>query len=234
MSGPDERPLLLLARHGEGRVGMLLSDHGWLWARGFEGGGPYVQLYRRIAHWLMKEPELEEERLTASGRGMRLEITRQTMAEEADPATVTAPSGETREVPLTAVHPGLFRGILDAQEIGLYQVENGALSTVAHVGPVNAPEFTDTVSTQEVLRPVAEATGGSVRRLESGLSGLDIPNIVPVRASAVTAAGRDWIGLRTTSDSVLQSVRRVPLFAGFLGLGMLLLAFGAMWYREGR
>lgn len=234
MSGPDERPLLLLARHGEGRVGMLLSDHGWLWARGFEGGGPYVQLYRRIAHWLMKEPELEEERLTASGRGMRLEITRQTMAEEADPATVTAPSGETREVPLTAVQPGLFRGILDAQEIGLYQVENGALSTVAHVGPVNAPEFTDTVSTQEVLRPVAEATGGSVRRLESGLSGLDIPNIVPVRASAVTAAGRDWIGLRTTSDSVLQSVRRVPLFAGFLGLGMLLLAFGAMWYREGR
>ena len=74
MKGADDRPLLLLDRKGEGRVGMLLSDQGWLWARGFEGGGPHVALYRRIAHWLMKEPELEEERLTAGGRGMTLDI----------------------------------------------------------------------------------------------------------------------------------------------------------------
>ncbi len=234
MQGPGEAPLLLLARRGEGRVGMFLSDQGWLWARGFEGGGPYVSLYRRIAHWLMKEPDLEEERLTAAGRGMRLEITRQSMEDEVGTATVTAPSGETREVPLTAGEPGLFRGTLEADEIGLYQVENGDLSALAHVGPVNAPEFADTVSTEEVLAPVAEATGGSVRRLEGGVGGPALPNIVPVRSNATTAAGRDWIGLRSTNDSVLQSIRRVPLFAGFLGLGMLLLALGAMWYREGR
>jgi len=234
MQGPDGRPLLLLARQGEGRVGMFLSDQGWLWARGYQGGGPYVSLYRRIAHWLMKEPELEEERLTADGQGMTLDITRQTMADEAGTATVTTPSGATREVPLVASEPGLFRATLETNEIGLYQVRNGDLTALAHVGPINAPEFADTVSTEEVLRPVAEESGGSVRRLSAGVTGVNLPNIVPVRANASVAAGRDWMGLRTTNDSTLKSVSRVPLFAGFLGLGLLLLALGSMWYREGR
>jgi len=234
MEGPDKSPLLVLSRVGEGRVGMFLSDQGWLWARGFEGGGPYVSLYRRIAHWLMKEPELEEERLTAAGRGMTLEITRQTMADEPEPVTVTMPSGEKRELPLVAGTPGLFDAVMETDEIGLYQVTSGDLTALAHVGPVNAPEFAATVSTEDVLRPVAEGSRGSVRRLTKGVTGLSLPNIVPVRANATVASGRDWIGLRTTNDSILRSVQRVPLFAGFLGLGVLLLAFGAMWYREGR
>ncbi len=234
MEGPDEMPLLVLAREGEGRVGMFMSDQGWLWARGYEGGGPYVALYRRIAHWLMKEPELEEERLTAAGRGMTLEILRQTMADEAGSAIITAPSGERSEVPLSNIDPGLFEATLEVDEVGLYQVANGDLTALAHVGPVNAPEFADTVSTEDLLRPVAEESGGSVRRLDADGSGLHLPNVVPVRNNSGTAAGRDWIGLQTTNDSVLKSVRRVPLFAGFFGLGMLLLAIGAMWYREGR
>ncbi|MGI6851932.1 hypothetical protein [Mesorhizobium sp. 1B3] len=232
MKGPDDRPLLILNRKGEGRVGMFLSDQGWLWARGFEGGGPHVQLYRRIAHWLMKEPELEEERLTAAGRGMTLDISRQTMTDDPGPARVITPSGKTLNVPLSSSTPGLFTGSVETDEIGLYQVGNGDLSALAHVGPVNAPEFADVVSTEEVLQPFAEATGGSVRRLQ-GTTGLDVPDIVPVRSTSSTTGG-DWIGLRTTNDSVLKSVSRVPLFAGFLGLGLLLLAFGSMWYREGR
>ncbi len=232
MKGPDDRPLLLLNRKGEGRVGMLLSDQGWLWARGFEGGGPHVALYRRIAHWLMKEPELEEERLTADGRGMVLDIRRQTMSDDPGPAQVITPSGKTLTVPLTSAEPGLFTGSAETTEIGLYQIGNGDLSALAHIGPVNAPEFADTVSTETVLRPTAEATGGSVRRL-AGLTGQSLPQIVPVRGQG-EAAGRDWIGLRTTSDSVLKSVSRVPLFGGFFGLALLLLALGSMWYREGR
>ncbi|PSJ60622.1 hypothetical protein [Kumtagia ephedrae] len=232
MKGPDERPLLLLDRKGEGRVGMFLSDQGWLWARGFEGGGPHVALYRRIAHWLMKEPELEEERLTADGRGMVLDIRRQTMSDDPGPAQVITPSGRAISVPLTPAEPGLFLGSVETSEIGLYQVGNGNLSALAHIGPVNAPEFADTVSTEEVLRPAAEASGGSVRRL-AGLTGVSLPAIVPVRGQAA-AAGRDWIGLRTTDDSVLKSVSRVPLFGGFFGLALLLLALGSMWYREGR
>ncbi len=234
MKGPDDRPLLLLDRKGEGRVGMLLSDQGWLWARGFEGGGPHVQLYRRIAHWLMKEPELEEERLTADGRGMTLEVRRQTMLDEAGEAQVISPSGKRLTVPLRASGPGVFAGNIEVDEIGLYQVGNDDLATLAHVGPINAPEFQDVVSTTAKLDPVAEATGGSVRRIARGITGgVSLPGIVPVRASA-DAAGRDWMGLRTTNDSVLKAVSRTPLFAGFLGLGLLLMALGSMWYREGR
>lgn len=229
MRGAGDRPLLILNRYGEGRVAQLLSDQGWLWARGFEGGGPHVALYRRIAHWLMREPELEEERLTADGRGMILEIRRQTMAEEAGNATVILPSGKTTEVPLRAGSPGLFTGELEGNEIGLYQVANGDLMALAHVGPVNAPEFAETVSTTAKLDPIAKASGGTVRRL----SGNRLPGIVPVRSGA-TASGRDWIGLRSSGESVLRSVNRTPLFAGFLGLGLLLLALGSMWWREGK
>ncbi|ADV11278.1 MULTISPECIES: membrane protein [Mesorhizobium] len=236
MKGADNRPLLLLDRKGEGRVGMLLSDQGWLWARGFEGGGPHVQLYRRIAHWLMKEPELEEERLTADGRGMVLEIRRQTMADDPGAAQIITPSGKTLTVKLEKAEPGVFLGSVETSEIGLYQVANGDLTALAHVGPVNAPEFADVISTENRLKAPAEATGGSVRRLASSTalgSDVTLPSIVPVR-SAGAASGSDWIGLRTTDDSVLKAVSRVPLFGGFLGLGLLLLAMGSMWYREGR
>ncbi|MDX8433076.1 hypothetical protein EN833_12175 [Mesorhizobium sp. M4B.F.Ca.ET.190.01.1.1] len=239
MKGADNLPLLLLDRKGEGRVGMLLSDQGWLWARGFEGGGPHVQLYRRIAHWLMKEPELEEERLTADGRGMVLEIRRQTMSDDPGPAQVITPSGKALIVRLEKSEPGIFLGSVETKEIGLYQVGNGDLTALAHVGPINAPEFTDVISTEDRLKAPVEATGGSVRRLAAtsalgGITdGVTLPSIVPVRSSGV-ASGADWIGLRTTDDSLLKAVSRVPLFGGFLGLGLLLLAMGSMWYREGR
>lgn len=239
MKGADNRPLLLLDHKGEGRVGMLLSDQGWLWARGFEGGGPHVQLYRRIAHWLMKEPELEEERLTAEGRGMVLEVRRQTMSDDPGPAQVITPSGKALIVRLEKSEPGVFLGSIQTSEIGLYQIGNGDLTALAHVGPVNAPEFSDVISTEGRLKAPAEATGGSVRRLAqssalgSVANDVALPSIVPVRSSGA-ATGSDWIGLRTTDDSVLKAVSRVPLFGGFLGLGLLLLAMGSMWYREGR
>ncbi|MCO5162862.1 MAG: hypothetical protein M9939_17140 [Mesorhizobium sp.] len=232
MKGAGDMPLLVLDRRGEGRVGMLLSDQGWLWARGFEGGGPHVSLYRRLAHWLMKEPELEEERLTADGQGMTLNVRRQTMADEAGQAQIITPSGATRTLPLTQTEPGIFAGSMETDEIGLYQVANGDLTALAHVGPVNAPEFADTVSTGEILRPLADATGGSVRRIAAD-GRLELPGIVPVRGTA-SASGRDWLGLKTTNETVLKSVNRVPLFAGFFGLALLLLALGGMWYREGR
>ena len=71
MKGAQNKPLLVIGERGEGRVALLLSDHAWLWARGYEGGGPYTDLLRRIAHWLMKEPDLEEETLKATSRGRR-------------------------------------------------------------------------------------------------------------------------------------------------------------------
>ncbi len=235
MKAADDAPLLLLNRFGEGRVAMFLSDHGWLWARGFEGGGPHVSLYRRIAHWLMREPELEEERLTANGTGMTLSVTRQTMEDKAPDAEVVAPDGTRRTVPLTARQPGLFTATLDVDAIGLYQVVNGDMTALAHVGPVNAPEFTEAVSTQEKLKPAVATAGGSVRRLfASADASIALPSVVPVSPNSTSASGRDWLGLRETDETILRGVNRIPLFGGFLGLAALIMALGAMWYREGR
>jgi hypothetical protein len=58
----------MLDRVGAGRIALLASDQAWLWDRGFEGGGPQAELLRRLAHWMMGEPELEEEALSATRR----------------------------------------------------------------------------------------------------------------------------------------------------------------------
>ena len=228
MMGAGSRPLLVLNRKGKGRVGMFLSDQGWLWARGFEGGGPHLSLYRRIAHWLMKEPELEEEALTAKAAGSALEITRQTMAEESGKADVILPSGAKMSVDLAKAQDGLYRGKIETSEIGLFRVANGDLNTLTHVGPVNAPEYMSTISTAGLLGPLVKASGGSIGRVTGGL-----PDIRVTRGRIEADAPR-WMSLRATGETTLRSVSRLPLFAGFLGLGLLLIAIGSMWYREGR
>ena len=232
MLGDQSRPLLVLNREGEGRVAMLLSDHGWLWARGFEGGGPHVSLYRRIAHWLMKEPDLEEEALTARAVGRTLEATRQTVGDDPGPATITYPSGRTETVPFTAGDPGLYRIERRMEETGLFEVSNGDLSTLVHVGAVDAPEFKAMISTEQTLQPYAERTKGLVARVAEG-GGITLPSILPVRG-AVRVSDPDRMVIRLTDETVLRGVNTIPLFAGFAGLSALLLAVAAMWWREGR
>ncbi|MGL4491109.1 MAG: hypothetical protein ACRCU5_16845 [Rhizobiaceae bacterium] len=233
MKGPSDKPLLVLNRKGKGRAAALLSDQGWLWARGFEGGGPHVSLYRRTAHWLMAEPELEEEALNASSSGSVLEITRQTMGDTVPEATVTSPTGTTSTVKLAPSEPGLFRGKLQTDQIGLFQVSNGDLTTLAHVGPLDAPEFKSIISTPSLMQPVATATKAAVRRLSDASGNVSVPDIVPVSQTG-DASGTTWLGLRRTNETELLGISRLPLFSGLLGLALLLAAIASMWWREGR
>ncbi|RFC65455.1 hypothetical protein DYI37_06470 [Fulvimarina endophytica] len=232
MNGPDGKPLLVLDRVGEGRIALLLSDQEWLWSRGFQGGGPHVPLFRRLAHWLMQEPELEEEALLAEARGSDLVVTRQTIGDAPGPATIITPSGEASSIDLTETEPGRWEGRLETDELGLFQVANDDLRALANVGPVNPREYREAVSTLDKLDPIAEETRGSVRRIADD-GAVEVPRIVPVSARG-GADGRDWIGLRTTDETILRGVDRTPLFGGFLGLAILLLALSATWYREGR
>jgi len=233
MNAADGRPLLVLNRVGKGRVAMLLSDQGWLWARGFEGGGPSVSLYRRTAHWLMQEPALEEEALTARAANRTLEITRQTIKGDPGAATVTTPSGKTEQVPLTESEPGLYKADLRSSESGLFEIANGELTTLVHVGSVDAPEFKATISTEETLKPWAEKTKGLVRRVADAGGTIDLPPVLPVRG-AVRVADDQRLSLRMTDETILKGVNSLSLFAGFLGLAALLFALSATWYREGR
>ena len=232
MEGPDGKPLLVLAREGEGRVALLLSDHIWLWARGFEGGGPHLDLLRRLSHWLMKQPDLEEEALRMSARGRELAIERQTMAEAVGAVTVTTPSGQARTLTLQPAAPGLWRGATPAGELGLWRATDGKLTALVNVGPANPREFAEVTSTTEVLSPLANATGGGARRLDDGGT-LRVPRIFGVRASE-TFKGEDWIGLRMREVSVVRGIGVLPVFAGLLGLLLLVGSLAAMWAREGR
>jgi hypothetical protein len=232
MEGADGKPLLLLSRQGEGRVALLLSDHIWLWARGYEGGGPHLDLLRRMSHWLMKQPDLDEEALRLKVEGRDLVAVRQTMADTVQPVTITSPSGVTRQVTLGAGEPGEWRASVSADELGLWQATDGSLKALINVGPVNPKEFAEVTSTTEALRPLLQATGGDARRVADSGS-IDLPRVLPVRASTVFR-GEGWLGVKMRDASVVRGIGVLPIFAGLIGLLLLLGAFASTWLREGR
>ncbi|UOA28776.1 hypothetical protein [Pseudosulfitobacter sp. DSM 107133] len=228
MSGIDDRPLLVLDRVGEGRVALLASDHAWLWSRGYEGGGPQLELLRRLAHWMMKEPELEEEALTATATGQSMQIERRTLSDTVPPVTVTAPDGTRTELTLRNVAPGQFIADYQGPEIGLYRLENGDQSAVIGLGPAAPREFINTVGTAELLQPAIDSTRGGTLLLEDGLP--DIRNVREGRP----AAGRGWIGLTPRNAFETRDVRATALLPGWLVLMLSALFIVAAWLREGR
>ena len=228
MSGIGERPLLILNRVEQGRVALLASDHAWLWNRGYEGGGPQLELLRRLAHWMMKEPELEEEALTAQATGQTMRIQRRTLEDSVPPVTITDPLGAVTEVPLTETRPGLFETVVEGPEIGLYRLENGDQMAVIGLGPAAPREFEQTIATAEILEPVVAALRGGTILLEDGL-----PRVRDVRIGR-PAAGRGWIGLTPREAYETRDVRQTNLLPPWL---VWLLSAGLMtaaWMREGR
>ncbi len=234
MTGPDDRPLLVLAHEGEGRVAMLLSDQAWLWARGYQGGGPHAALLRRMIHWLMREPELEEEALTAHSEGRNLVVERQTLSEDKPTVTVTGPTGQAEPLTLTQAEPGLWRGVIENAPLGLHRAESGKLTALAHIGPANPAEFQDVISTTDRLAPIAKATGGSVRRIASAAGGISICRASPPSPRARRPPGETGSASAAPKRRCSEASTSLPLFGGLLGLALLVGAFAALWYREAR
>ena len=228
MSGPDNKPLLVLAHQGEGRVAQLLSDHGWLWARGFEGGGPQTELLRRMAHWLMKEPDLEEEKLSAKQSAGNLIISRQTLADKAAPVTLTSPSGKTQTIELKPDGAGHFTATVPVTEAGLHTLSDGKLLAAAAVGTGDAKEASDIRATTDKLQPVATATGGGIVWIEDGM-----PAIGKSSATRLMA-GSGWMNIRDNGQFRVTAIHQISLFSTLLSLALLLIAASAMWFREGR
>jgi hypothetical protein len=219
---------LVLDRVGKGRVAELMSDQTWIWARGFEGGGPQAELLRRLAHWLMKEPELESEALELRITAGSIRVTRRTMAPQTPAVTLTMPSGKTQTLTLTKAEPGVWRADAKAGELGLYRATDGILSTVTAAGPLNPKEVADMRATDEVLKPNAEATGGSVHWLEDGM-----PEIRRVNTGA-TASGANWIGLRSNGAYRVTALEQEKLLPQWLALLIIAGALLLAWRLEGR
>ena len=228
MTGVDDRPLLVLDRVGEGRVALLASDHAWLWSRGFEGGGPQLDLLRRLAHWMMKEPELEEEALWAEPTGQTMRIIRRTLDETVGTVTVTRPDGTEEEITVDEVTPGRFEALYTGPEIGLYRLAEGDQEAVVGLGPAAPREFEQTIASGEVLEATVDGTRGGVRWLEDG-----VPSIRAV-GEGRPAAGRGWLGITPREAFETLDVTQTPMLPGWL---VLLLASGLIlgaWLREGR
>ncbi|TXN63686.1 hypothetical protein [Methylobacterium sp. WL6] len=234
LSGAENLPLLALSREEKGRVALMLSDHAWLWARGYQDGGPYLDLLRRLAHWLMKEPALEEEALRAqmTGRGREVRVERQTMAEATDLVTVTSPTGKVSTLTLKPSEPGLFGATFEATELGLHTLRSGTLAAFVSVGPPNPRELADVFSDTERLKPVADASGGSIRRVADASGAVAVPRLQSVRGGRLS--GADWIGFRPSDSAVIRGVEVYPLALGLAALALLAAAVLAMWLVEGR
>jgi hypothetical protein len=229
MSGPNEHPLLVVDRVGDGRIAQLLSDHAWLWARGYEGGGPQAELLRRLAHWLMKEPDLEEEVLRAVANGNGIQITRRSLSNDGGLVRITGPSGKTQKIELKESAGGRFTARFTASEIGLYYLADDNHTTVAAVGVINPREFSDVRGTADLLQPIVDESGGRVTWLADN----GTPNIRRVRGGS-NAGGRDWIGLLQNDSYFVTGIRQVSLLPAITVLILLIGGLMFAWHREGR
>jgi hypothetical protein len=241
MQGAENQPLLVLDRKGKGRVALLTSDHAWLWARGYEGGGPHTDLLRRLSHWLMKEPDLEEERLIASARGLKLTVERRTLEDSVEPVTISAPGGERTEVALEKERPGVWKTTIDVKLPGLYKAEtqapSGPLTAVAHAGVEDPREMSEVVATEQKLKPLIEQTGGGMfwtRSDPASEAGAVALPRVSLMSGARVLAGSGWMGLRDREAFVTKGVKLTPMFTGLLALAALLALMAMAWWREGR
>jgi len=228
LTGPEEKPLLLVSRKGKGRVAQLMSDHSWLWDRGYDGGGPQAELLRRIAHWLMAEPDLEEEKLSGRQKGKTLIITRQTMSDKAGKITITTPSGKTKTLEFIQQKPGLWTAQTAITEPGIHKLINGDKTAFAAVGSPDPRESSQVHSTEKPMKDFVSSTKGSITRIAKAT-----PRVVMVKSDR-SFAGSGWIGLKRNNAYDVTAIKTLPLMTSLLALLALLGLITAMWYREGR
>jgi len=228
MSGIDDQPLLLLERVGEGRVALMASDQTWLWDRGFEGGGPQLELLRRLAHWMMKEPELEEEALWVEPNGLSMRIIRRTLEDSTGEVTIVQPDGTETTVILEEITPGRYELVWDAPEVGLYRLRDDEAETVIALGPAAPREFEQTIASGAVLADVVANTNGGIVTISDGLPGLR--DVRPGRP----AVGTGWIGVTPRDAYRTADIRVTPLLPAWLALLLSALLVIGAWLREGR
>jgi hypothetical protein len=222
----------------------MTSDNAWLWARGYDGGGPHTDLLRRLSHWLMKEPDLEEERLIASAKGLKLTLERRSMEDNVGPVKVSGPGGETSDVTLQPVptDPGVWRSTVDVKLPGLYKAEtagpSATLTAVANAGIEDPREMSEVTATDQKMKPIADATGGGVFWTKAAgstgpVTDVDVPRI-SMMSSAKVMAGSGWLGLKDRQAYLTRGVKLTPMFTGLTALAALLALIALAWWREGR
>ena len=232
MRTPDGAPLLVLSRVGKGRTAMLLSDQIWLWSRGHDGGGPQAELLRRVAHWLMKEPALEENALTAQVANGRLTVEqRSTAPNPPGEVTVTDPDGKTQMLRLVASGPGRATAGAAATIPGVWQATDGERTAYAAAGAANPLEISDLRATASLVGKLARASGGGVHWLGTAAS----PDLPELRRTEPDrgASGSSWIGLERRHDHLVTGIAALALLPSWIALPLMLGLMVGAWRQEG-
>ncbi len=229
MSGYNDMPLLMLDRVGEGRVAQFASDQIWLWSRGFEGGGPQSELLRRLAHWLMKEPELEESALFVEMDGSTMFVRRRSLHEAPMDITMITPDNKSQKVTLNPQPNGLLEARIEADQLGIYTFDDGMQERFALVGDLNPPELRGVRTTADLLNPVAKTSGGSVHWL------VDDPEpSVRFVTNGKVFGGHNWIGLRSNNSYQVTGVKDTPFLPDWVYVLLLMGLVAGSWWLEGR
>lgn len=229
MDGLDGRPLLILNHVGEGRVAQIASDHIWLWSRGYEGGGPHGELLRRVVHWLMKEPELDEQALDVKVDGRTLILRRAAFERREDVVKMTTPDGHEEDLTLTPTQEGLLEHFKRAEQTGIYRFETtDGHVRFAVVGEVDPPEFRNVLSGPQALQPLLEASGGKAL----WLSDTPAPRVRTMRHGPY--GGQGWIALHDTQGFTVVGAEEKPALPLWRSLSLLLALMLGTWLYEGR
>lgn len=229
MTGADNQPLLILDHVEKGRIAQFNSDHIWLWDRGYKGGGPYAELMRRLAHWLMKEPSLAENSLTASIDQGTLTLTRRDVQAQESQITLTAPDGQTRNITIPINENGIGTWQSPVSNPGVWRAEDGALLAVAMAGRPNPPEMNDLRASDQPARADVTSSGG-------GVFWLGDPDQPELRRTDLRDRqyGRTWLGLARRNQSDIIGSHQYPLLSPIITMFFGALILFLAWRRESR
>ncbi|MFN3700254.1 MAG: hypothetical protein ACK4VI_01875 [Alphaproteobacteria bacterium] len=231
MYGAGSEPLLILDRVENGRVAQLSSDHIWLWSRGYQQGGPHTELLRRIVHWLMKEPELDERALNISVSNTTISVRARDFQSREPSIAMSAPDGTSETITLERRPNGFLEAQINADQIGIYSFEDQfGEKRFAIVGELNPPELRGVVTTVDKMQPMLRASRGGAIWLEETPQ----PDIRLLSPGQSSYAGSNWLALRENREFTVQGVTQKDFVPDWLMLSLLLGAAVFAWWREGK
>jgi len=213
MSGINDNPLLITDKVGKGRVAVLTSDNIWLWSKYPSSKGVYSDLQRKLAHWLMKEPELEEGYIKITRKDKALKISQRIQETEIKTINVDKPNGEKIILDLKK-NNGWAEAEMEADKTGIYKFYNEKGSTVAVVGNSDSKEFTDMIATDLKLNNAVKQFRGKT-----------------IWYSGESLSAHDF-NLQPKNSYQVNGMERVNIFSPWIYILFVMAGFLYVWRRE--
>ena len=231
LEGPEKRPLLVLNRIGQGRVAQILSDQSWIWTRSEENKGPQADLLRRLVHWLMKEPDLEENELSAKFENNTLIIKRNSLVPDLKPVTTISPNNEINKIELVDIGNGQQIASILEPEPGIWKLSSGNSSISIIIGNYNSFEYLDVRANDYDIKPISEHTLGSINWINAN-NNYQVPKINFLDKEKIKKNNN--INLIKNKQFYVKSLDQISIMPWYLALILSILLLFIGWYRESR